>query len=176
VIPVMRSSHSPEHTARGVMVGMVCAMTPTVGLQMSIVLFIWFIAHRVFRWDFSLVNGIAWSWVTNVFTMVPVYYGFYVTGQVMTGQFSELGGYESFKRVWSVLLTAEGNAWDRFFAWVNLMITDWGVLMIIGCIPWAILSGWLAYRVTMNFIIRHRADRKERRRLKRRRAGEATTN
>jgi len=172
VIPVVRSKHSPEHTARGVMIGMVCGMTPTVGLQMSIVLFIWFIAHRVFRWDFSLVNGIAWSWVSNVFTMVPIYYGFYVTGQVMTGNLGELGGYGSFARVWSVLLTAEGNAWDRFVAWLNLMITDWGLLMVIGCIPWAIISGWLAYRLTFNFVVRHRAGREERRRLKGQPAGE----
>lgn len=179
VIPVVRSRHSPEHTARGVMVGMVCAMTPTVGIQMSIVLFAWFVAHRWLRWDFSLVNGIAWSWVTNVFTMVPIYYVFYVTGQFIMGRFGDLGGYESFKRVWSVLLTSDGDWWQRLVAWVDVMITDWGLPMLVGCVPWAILFGWLGYRLSLNYVIRHREIRRQkqrqRQRIKHQRAGEATT-
>lgn len=156
------------------MVGMICAMTPTVGLQMSIVLFVWFIAHRVFRWDFSLINGIAWSWVTNVFTMVPAYYGFYVTGQLMMGRFTDLSGYESFKRVWSVLLVSKGSSWDRFVAWLDIMIADWGLPMVVGCIPWAIVAGWLGYRLTLNFVIRHREGRKARKRDRREPASEAS--
>lgn len=174
VIPVVRSPHSPEHTARGVMVGLVCAMTPTVGIQMSVVLFAWFVAQKWLRWDFSLVNGIAWSWVTNVFTMVPIYYTFYVTGQVIMGRFGDLGGYESFTRVWSVLLTSEGGWWERFVAWLDVMVTDWGLPMVVGCIPWAILFGWLGYRLSLNYVIRHRENRRLRRQRKRRQASEAT--
>jgi hypothetical protein len=36
--------------------------------------------------------------------------------------------------------------------------------MAIGCIPWAILAGWLGYRLSLNFVLRHRESRKIRRR------------
>lgn len=173
IIPVMRSKHSAEHTARGVMVGIMCGMTPTVGIQMVIVLAIWIIARKLFGWDFSLVNGIAWSWVTNVFTMVPIYYVFYVTGQLMMGQFAELSGYDSFERVWVVLLTSEGGSWDRIVAWFLALIADWGLPLVIGCLPWSIMSGWLAYRISFNFVVRHREGRTMRRKHKQRRAEEA---
>lgn len=170
VIPVMRSKHSPEHTARGVMVGLVCGMTPTVGIQMLVVLTIWGVARKLFEWDFSLVNGIAWSWVTNVFTMVPIYYVFYVTGQLMMGRFEKLSGYDSFERVWSVLLTTEGGSWERMVTWFHALIADWGLPLVVGCIPWSIVCGFLGYRISYNFVVRYRAGRALRRQRKQREA------
>ena len=35
IVPIMRSRHSPEHTARGVMVGLVCACLPSPIGQMG---------------------------------------------------------------------------------------------------------------------------------------------
>ena len=75
VVPLRRSIHSPEHTARGVMVGMVWAMTPTVGLQMPLVFVTWLVARRLFRWDFSVVIGMVWTWTTNLVTLVPALLG-----------------------------------------------------------------------------------------------------
>ncbi|MGY8991135.1 MAG: DUF2062 domain-containing protein, partial [Rhodospirillales bacterium] len=94
LIPLKRSAHSPEYTARGVMVGMVWAMTPTVGIQMGLVFGTWLFTRKFFKWDFSLINGMAWTWTTNVFTLIPIYYTFYITGQLMMGRFDDLSGYD----------------------------------------------------------------------------------
>jgi len=85
VIPMKRSPHSPEHGARGVMIGLMWGLTPTVGIQMVFCLLTWVIAKRFFKWDFSLIISLAWTWTTNVITLVPAYYLFFLTGQVMLG-------------------------------------------------------------------------------------------
>ena len=85
IVPLLRSQHPPEHTARGVMIGMTWALTPTVGLQMYGVFVTWLVARRLFNWDFNLVIGAGWTWTTNVLTMLPCYYAFYVTGQLILG-------------------------------------------------------------------------------------------
>ena len=47
VVPVKRSRHPPQYTARGVAVGLFWAMTPTVGIQMMFVLANWLVVRRV---------------------------------------------------------------------------------------------------------------------------------
>ena len=73
IVPLKRSKHPVSYTARGVLVGMMWAMTPLVGIQMTTVWFTWITAKFLFKWDFSLPVALAWTWVTNVFTMFPIY-------------------------------------------------------------------------------------------------------
>ena len=49
IIPLFRSPHPPEYTARGVFVGVLIALTPTVGVQMMIIPVIW-LPLRAMRW------------------------------------------------------------------------------------------------------------------------------
>ena len=61
------------------------AMTPFFGIQMALVMGTWLVTKKIFNWDFSIVNGLAWTWVTNVFTLLPVFYMFFLTGNLMLG-------------------------------------------------------------------------------------------
>ena len=97
VIPILRSPHPPEHTARGVAIGTMWAMTPLVGIQMWLVSMTWIVYKKVFKTSFSLPLGLAFTWITNVFTMVPMYYIFYVTGQLMLGHWDSISGYSHLK-------------------------------------------------------------------------------
>ena len=94
IVPMMRSHHTPEFSARAALVGLGWAFTPSVGFQMPVVLGTWLIARRVFKWDFSLLQSLAWTWTTNAFTALPCYYIFFLTGQVMLGRWSDLSGYD----------------------------------------------------------------------------------
>lgn len=161
-IPMMRSVHTPEYTARGVMIGIVWAMTPFFGIQMLLVLLTWLILSRLCRWDFSLINALAWVWVTNVFTVVPVFYVFYITGQMMLGNFGELSGYQNFKTLFTVLENEDLGFWMLVLEWLKTLASDIGWPLLIGSIPWAIASGWLAYELSLKFIIRYRRDREHR--------------
>ncbi|MBB4305627.1 hypothetical protein GGD81_004708 [Rhodobium orientis] len=151
-IPMIRSPHPPEFTARGVMIGTIWAMVPVFGLQMLAVLITWIIAEKALRWEFSLVNGLAWTWTTNIVTIIPTYYVYYVTGQVLLGHFDDISGYDGFHKLFTTSTATDAGFWDKFLNWIETLITGWGVPLLIGSIPWTILCGWLAYAISLRFV------------------------
>lgn len=158
IVPILRSKHPPEYTARGVLVGMAWAMTPLVGIQMYCVFMTWLIARKVFKWDSSLIVGLAWTWVTNVFTMLPAYYVFYLTGQVMLGDWNDISGYKSFVDAYRGTFAAGLSTWESLGKYAVMIVKDWGLAMAVGCLPWAALGGWIGYRVGLAYA-RRRAER-----------------
>jgi uncharacterized protein (DUF2062 family) len=159
VVPLKRSRHSPEHAARGVMVGLFWAFTPLVGVQMYLVFLTWLAARGKPRFEFSLIIGLAWTWVTNVFTIWPVYYAFYVTGRILLGRTEGATGYASFVAKWEAVLAANNGFIDSFLASVKLVAHDQGMAMAVGCLPYAVGTAWLGYYCTLQFIRRRRRER-----------------
>jgi uncharacterized protein (DUF2062 family) len=151
IVPLKRSPHPPEYTARGVLVGMMWAMTPLVGIQMWLVFMTWVIWKRFSPSAFSLTLGLAWTWVTNVFTMVPAYYVFYVTGQLMMGNFDSIGGYDSLQSIIAETFLAEYTFLEKWGLFFKLLLKDWGVSMAVGCLPWAIAGYVGGYYFTCAF-------------------------
>ncbi len=162
VVPMMRSRHSPEHAARGSFVGLFWAFTPSVGIQMPLVLITWTLARRFPRWDFNLVLAIAWTWTTNAFTALPCYYVFHLTGQVMFGHWDRLAGFASFRLMWNDIFTAEQSMLEQLQALARVLILDWGVTMLVGSLPWALVIAWLGYRYSLKFVLAYRHARHER--------------
>lgn len=162
VVPMMRSQHSPEHTARGVMVGLACACIPSPVGQMGLAFATWVVARRLFNWDFSLVQGLAWTWATNVFTAAPCYYLFFLTGQILLGRWNDLSGYDAFVGAFSGLLSGEAGFLDSLYNLARMVVLDWGLAMYVGAVPWAIFLGWLGYRLGLRFVIAYRAARARR--------------
>jgi len=163
VVPLMRSRHTPEYSARGTAIGLAWAMTPTVGIQMPLVLVTWLIARRFPRWDFSLILGLAWTWVTNVFTALPCYYLFYVTGRTMLGRWDEDSGYERFLDLWHGFFRDDQTLDQQVAAMFDVLVRDWGIAMWVGCIPWSALLAFLGYRWSLKFIHAYRHAREHRR-------------
>jgi uncharacterized protein (DUF2062 family) len=157
VVPIQRSPHPPEHTARAVMVGLFWAMTPLIGVQMYLVFFTWLIARRSPKMEFGLIISLAWTWVTNVFTMWPIYYAFYITGRVLLGQPDEMPGYDSFIQHWQGALSNGDGFFETLLAQVKLIAHDKGLPLAIGCLPYAFLSAWLGYVFSLKYVIRRRA-------------------
>lgn len=156
VIPLLRSQHSPEHSARGTMIGLFWAFTPSVGIQMPLVFITWIVARRAFGWDFNLVLGIAWTWVTNAFTALPCYYVFYLTGQVLFGHWSRLAGFDGFMAQWNAAFAPDENLLEQSLSLVRVLFLDWGITMLVGSLPWAVVSAALGYRYSLKFIRAHR--------------------
>ena len=162
LIPMMRSRHTPEHTAKGIMVGLAWAFTPTVGIQMFLVFGTWVVTRRLLNWDFSLVQGLAWTWTTNVFTALPCYYVFFITGQMMLGRWHDLSGYDSFLLLFNASFTEGQSIWEQAKTVAAIVFLDWGLAMWVGSLPWAALMGWLGYWLGLRFVRRYRAMRAER--------------
>lgn len=151
IVPMMRLNLPPEVKAMGVAVGLFWAMTPLVGIQMWIVFMTWVFFRRVLHIDFSLVLGIAYTWVTNVFTMIPVYYIFYVTGQIMRGNFNEISGYSHLAGIVRETFMGDLSFIDKWLLLFKILLKDWGVSMAVGCLPWAIVSAIVGYYLTLKF-------------------------
>ena len=162
IVPVLRGSRDPRHTARGVMVGLFWALTPTVGIQMLLVFVTWITSRNFFSYHFNLPIGLAWTWVTNPATLIPSYYVFYVTGQMFLGHWGEIGGYEAFGRSMQALQSTEEGFVVMLGNWFSSLITEFGFPILVGSIPWAIFGSFVGYKLTHLFVSRHRDRRLER--------------
>ena len=164
IVPLLRSPHPPEYKARGVAVGLAWAMTPLVGIQMWAVFMTWLAAKKLFKWNFSLTLGIAWTWVTNVFTMIPAYYIFYVTGQILRFKFDSISGYDNLAGIIRDTFMSDLDFIDEWVLFFKLLLQDWGVSMALGCLPWLIVFSVGGYYMTLRFE-RKRAERKLKKQL-----------
>lgn len=155
---MLRARHEPEHTARGVGVGLLVAMSPTVGFQMPLVMMVW-LAVRVLRpsWDFNPVIGMAWTWITNIFTVPPIYYAFLVTGELMLGRWGQSGGYDMFQQRLVSLLETDASFLESLWIYAIGIFDAWGVPMFVGCVPWAIVFAWVGYVWSLKATRRFRA-------------------
>ena len=158
IVPILRGRRMAQSTARGAAVGLAVCMTPTVGVQMIAVTAIWLMLKALKpSWGFNLFVACAWTWVTNVITVGPFYYGFLITGQFMLGGWDATTGFANFKDDLARVLAIETEGiewlWIYSFEFFNL----WGVPMFIGSVPWAILAAWLGYYGSLRFLEKFRS-------------------
>jgi len=169
IIPMFRARQPAENTARAVAVGLFWAFTPTFGIQMGLTFIHWYCSRTFLKKDFNVVVAMAWTWVTNVFTVPICYYLFFLTGQILLGRWSDLTGYESFNKFWTTAMGGAGSdptslqAWDSYF---SIIIEGWGLALIVGSIPFALIGYFGGYYWTLSFVRRWRTRRAERRRMR----------
>jgi uncharacterized protein (DUF2062 family) len=169
VIPMVRSRQPPENTARAVAVGLFWALTPTFGIQMALSALHWYIARTFFRRDFSVVVAMAWTWVTNLFTLPIAYYIFFLTGQILLGRWDDLTGYASFQKFWITAMGETGGdptsiaAWETYF---SVIVEGWGLAMLVGSLPLAFIGYFVGYYWTLRIVRRWRVIRQEKRAAK----------
>lgn len=147
---MFRSTHSAEHTARGVANGVFWGLTPTIGLQTLEIVATWIVWRKVLRKDSSLLQALIWVWVNNPVTMIPMYYAFYVTGVWLIGGSGLAGGYATFADLWTA------NTEAGWVVRVAAILRAIGVPLIIGCIPYASVGSTLSYRWALRVVRRRR--------------------
>ena len=174
ILPLLRGRHPPEYTARGVFYGVLVGLTPTVGVQMGIVFAIWLALRSMRRdLDFNLIAAVAWTWISNALTLPPLYYVFFVTGQVLLGRWDDLAGYDTFAAKLAAALPADASWFDAIWVYTVNLFQTFGEPMFMGCIPWAVAGGWIAYKWSLRLVTRFQSlrDRGARRRQQRAAAG-----
>jgi uncharacterized protein (DUF2062 family) len=147
---------TPEAIARGVALGVLIAMTPTVGIQMVIVLVI----NTIFR--ASRAAGIIMVYISNPFTVVPIYWLDYRVGSYLWGQ--KLYSYEFFKESIQAV-TEKTMHWDIRGAFGEFMELggDIAAPMMLGGLIVGIVAGIPVYWITLRMVQRHRARKAARR-------------
>jgi uncharacterized protein (DUF2062 family) len=173
VVPFLRRKHSPEYSARGVSLGLLIGMTPTLGLHLLIVVAAWAIVHKLFPLRrFSLLVAMAWTCVMNPLTAAPLYYVFLVTGRVMLGGGDSVNAYGTFREQFDTALAA-GNGWlETAWSLIGNGFDRFWLPMLVGCIPWAILAAFIGYRWSLWFV---RARRRRRTQRSAKKASSAST-
>jgi uncharacterized protein (DUF2062 family) len=160
IIPMIRAGGKPENTARAVAVGLFYAFTPTFGIQMALTFVHWYISRTFFRKDFNVVVAMAWTWVTNFFTVPICYYAFFLTGQIMLGRWDDLSGFNSFRNFWETAMGRTGGdptsiqAWETYF---SIIVEGWGLAILVGSVPFAVVGYIVGYYWTLRVAIRWRA-------------------
>ncbi len=139
----------PEFAARGAAIGMFAAFTPTIGIQIPIIIGFWMAIRRY--WNFSLAISIACTFITNFATAFPIYYVFLVTGRIMQGAWDDLNGYDAFADRLSRMLPEDAGTWELIWVSLNNIMSTYGIAMVLGSLPWAISIGALTYFVVLRY-------------------------
>ena len=78
--PILTVKDTPHGLALGIALGLWVALTPTVGIQMTLV----FVLATLLK--ANRIAGVAMTWISNPVTFLPMYYGYYQVGLLMSGQ------------------------------------------------------------------------------------------
>ena len=139
-------------------------MTPTLGLHLLIVLALWASVGKLFpRRKFSLLVAMTWTCVMNPLTAAPLYYLFLVTGRLLLGGGASMGTYGTFSEQFDAALVPGAGWLETAWAFLNSGLDRYGLPMLVGCIPWALLAGYVGYRWSLWFVRARRRRRALRR-------------
>jgi len=136
---------TPHSIALGTAIGMFIGLTPTMGLQMLIVLMMAFSTSRLFR--FNKVAGCLAVYVTNPFTAIPVYWfeyrvgTWFVTGTVTYGDFAGLMHFDG---------------WSEWTGAVKQMLLEVGTPLLLGSLIVSTTAFILTYPAMLWLIERAR--------------------
>ncbi|MBF0417523.1 MAG: DUF2062 domain-containing protein, partial [Magnetococcales bacterium] len=154
ITPILRGNLDPGFYARASAVGFFFNFTPSVGAQIPLVVALWSITRMLVpRWNFHLGVACAWTLLTSVPTAPPMYYTFYLTGQLMLGRWESPAGFAFFTNALHGMQA--GTDWlDSLWLELTQLWDLFGLPLFIGSLPWGFGTGWLAYIWTVRLITR----------------------
>lgn len=156
VIPIARGRHNGVPTARGTAIGLAFGLTPTVGIQMPMILVFWAVLKWLKpQWKFNLLVALAWTWPTNVLTAPAYYYLCLITGRLMMGDSIDLG-FDTFQAHVESVLSQDASFVESLWVYTHEIFRIWGVPLFLGSIPWAVGGTWAGYYLTLKFLAKLR--------------------
>lgn len=150
---------TPHRIALGVAIGLFVALTPTVGLQMVIgAMLAWLLRA-------NKVPAIGLAWITNPFTIVPVFYFNWCVGHAL--MYREIEGDDAVRnRIADTVAEFGGftGAMGRLFDWSfwEKLVAPLGAIageLIVGSILVATVAGLSGYLLTYGGVRRYRERR-----------------
>lgn len=130
--PMKRQYKDPRYLARATAIGMGLAFAPFPG-QVPVVAAIWVLARKL-KWRFSLIVSLAWTFISNVFTNLPLFYLYYLTGSFLRGNYVVLS-YENIHSMFDAGL----------FSGIKDMATELGMSIVLGSLLFMVVFGTAGY-------------------------------
>jgi uncharacterized protein len=149
VVPLIASRHPPWYDARGVSLGLAVGFGVPLGAQ--------FIVLGLLRslYRFNLIIALAFSFVSNPLTMIPVYYGYYRLGAFVLGKTTAMD-FSVFRRLMSPI-SDSAYSWEATAAFANLgkdLLTTWIVAAIFLSVTFGIIGYAVTYKIQQMRCIR----------------------
>ena len=159
IVPLLKAKDSPERLALGAAIGVFVGLTPTVGVQMAMVILI----AAIPKLKFNVPLACAMVWISNPFTMIPLYYGMYWLGVLLMSrremhfdqfQTTVQALIDSIKNGTSLLDSAWQGLTGMFSIGLHIAVPMW-----IGGTVLGIVSAVPAYFIVLRFARRRAARR-----------------
>lgn len=153
VYRVLHADDPPHRLALGIAIGVFVTFTPLIGFQMVLSVFLAWLLRA------NKIVGVPIVWLSNPFTMIPIYYPCYVVGCKVTGTPVVSDDWRSIQGDWQQLLQEPTTRWvDKVRFWWDSLVDFMGPLWV-GCMVVAAVSGVLAYYISLYTIHNYRMRR-----------------
>ncbi len=153
---ILHINDTPEAIALGAAVGMFLGMTPTVGIQMVLMVIVGTVIRA------NRFAGVAMVYVSNPFTVLPIYWMDYLVGSTLLGTHSLT--YDGFVETSKVFR----NEWDVVGFWTAtigfvLAQTDVAVAMAVGGVVLGAVFAIPVYPLTLQLVLAYRRHKAKKR-------------
>lgn len=160
ILPFQASRAPLAEVRRGAVVGMFIGLSPTMGIQMYLAALVWVVARYLLGLRFNLPIAIALVWITNPVTVVPMYYGYLVSGHWLM-ELVDLQpvamGYAEFSAIIQGFRNNPDIAWQqKLLRGGVFLFWEFGWPILVGSMLWAVPLAVLAYPFTHFFLRRYR--------------------
>jgi uncharacterized protein (DUF2062 family) len=130
---VLHADDPPHRLALGAAIGMFVAITPTIGVQTILVVFLAWLLRA------NKAVGVPLVWISNPATAVPIYYPCYRIGLWILNR-------PGIPVQWWRELAAPPEGWAALtFYWIKFVDIAWPLWL--GCVLVGLAAGWITYRV-----------------------------
>lgn len=153
VYKILHADDPPHRLALGIAIGMFVTFTPLIGLQMVLAFFLAWLLRA------NKLVGVPLVWISNPFTIIPIYYPCYAIGCRLLGTPVVRDEWTQIQDSWRDLLSDPATRWgDKVqFWWDNLM--DFVGPLWLGCMVVASVTGILSYYISLAVIRAYRLRR-----------------
>lgn len=135
---------TPHSIALGTAIGMMVGMTPTVGIQIVLILGLAFLLQKIC--PFNKLAAMITVFISNPLTLVPIYYFNYRVGCLfLEGDATK----ESFKETFS---GDQGAIWWNPMTWwdpVSILFIEYGWPLFLGALLVGAITGVITYPLTL---------------------------
>jgi hypothetical protein len=140
---------------------MLTALLPLFGVQLYVAVGLWTLLRWMTGNPFNLPVCFAVSWVMNPLTVVPLYYLYYLTGDVAIEAVTTPTPdwtYSQFEGLFRVATAPErGTWWERLLGGAVVLFEFFGWPIVLGSVLWAVPLSAATYWATRWGLARYRA-------------------
>jgi uncharacterized protein len=152
---VLHIDDSPERIAGGVFAGILIAYTPFLGLHLLIGLLV----SMIFR--INKFVTLSFVWVSNVFTLIPIYYPSYIVGRGILNLFKNepaMSQRDILRYLNALIRQIDFNSIIDIEFWQSFwyLFTRIGLELFIGGLIIGTFAAAVSYKITVRSIARHR--------------------